>query len=138
MTYRLAQTISPRASSSYPDETRGAGVDVIDKEDANTAMEMDNHTGLRECLPIEEAEEVISVRTLPSPTPPSRQEMLEHNLTHWPFRSWCKHCVAGKAKANTHSPNAGLAESEVAVISVDYMFMCDKYTDKTVTIICVT
>ena len=129
MTYRLVKPISPRASSSYPDETRGAGGDVIDKEDANTAMEMDNHTGLRECLPIEAGEEVISVRTLPSPTPPSRQEMLEHNLTHWPFRSWCKHCVAGKAKANKHSPTGGLAESEVPVVSFDYMFMGDKNID---------
>ena len=55
MTYRLVQPISPRASFSYPDETRGTGGDVVDIEDANTAMEMDNHKGLKECFPVEQS-----------------------------------------------------------------------------------
>ena len=126
MTYRLEIPISPKDSSSCPDETRDHGGDVVDIVKANTAMEMSDQSNLRECLPVEEGEQAIRLRTLPSPTPPSRQEMLEHNLTHWPFRSWCKHCVAGKAKANRHSPSGGLAESEVPVVSFDYMFMGDK------------
>ena len=126
MTYRLEIPISPKDSSSCPDETRDHGGDVVDIVKANTAMEMNDQSNLRECLPVEEGEEAVRLRTLPSPTPPSRQEMLEHNLTHWPFRSWCKHCVAGKAKANRHSPSGGLAESEVPVVSFDYMFMGDK------------
>ena len=83
------------------------------------------------CLPVEEGEEATDIKLLPSPSPPSRQEMLEHNLTHWPFRSWCKHCVAGKAKASKHSPSGATAASEVPVISLDYAFMGDKDNEDT-------
>ena len=61
-----------------------------------------------------------------SPSPPSRQEMLEHNISHMPFRSWCPHCVAGKAKANKHIHSGGLEASETPVVSMDYMFMGDR------------
>ena len=30
---------------------------------------------------------------------PSRQEVEEHMKTHIPYRSWCPHCVRGKARA---------------------------------------
>ena len=29
------------------------------------------------------------------PGRPTRQEWEEHQLLHWPYRSWCKHCVRG-------------------------------------------
>ena len=31
---------------------------------------------------------------------PTQKEIDEHTLTHIPFRSWCAHCVRGKAKNN--------------------------------------
>ena len=33
---------------------------------------------------------------------PSDREVREHNLTHLPFRAWCKHCVFGRAKNDPH------------------------------------
>ena len=36
------------------------------------------------------------------PTTVSRQEFDEHQLTHLPFRSWCDHCVRGKASDDAH------------------------------------
>ena len=57
--------------------------------------------------------------------PPSRQEMLEHNITHGPFGNWCRHCVAGRAKANKYSPSGGKSASEVPVVSLDYALMGD-------------
>ena len=36
-------------------------------------------------------------KTLPTPYTPSKQERIEHELTHVPYRSWCPHCVRGKA-----------------------------------------
>ena len=82
-----------------------------------------------EMMPLEESEEAAKVRLLPSPTPPSRQEMLEHNISHMPFRSWCPHCVAGKAKANKHVHTGGLEASETPVVSMDYMFMGDRSSE---------
>ena len=80
----------------------------------------------KHCMPVEDAEEAVRVKVIPSPSAPSRQELLEHNITHMPFRSWCPHCVAGKAKANKHVHSGGLEGSETPVVSMDYMFMGDK------------
>ena len=79
--------------------------------------------------PVEESDEAVTAKVLPSPSPPSRQEMLEHNITHMPFRNWCPHCLAGKAKSTKHMQGAGLGVSETPIISMDYMFMGDKNTD---------
>jgi len=76
--------------------------------------------------PVEESDEAVTAKVLPSPSPPSRQEMLEHNITHMPFRNWCPHCLAGKAKSTKHMQGAGLGVSETPIISMDYMFMGDK------------
>ena len=62
--------------------------------------------------PVEESDEAVTAKVLPSPSPPSRQEMLEHNITHMPFRNWCPHCLAGKAKSTKHMQGAGLGVSE--------------------------
>ena len=33
---------------------------------------------------------------------PSKEEVELHNLIHLPYRSWCPHCVRGKAKRRHH------------------------------------
>ena len=65
------------------------------------------------------------------PNVPSRQEVLEHWITHLPFRSWCSHCVAGKCKNKPHMV-AGKTdeESDVPIIAFDYAFMTDKEMEK--------
>ena len=56
-----------------------------------------------------------------APGEPTELEVLEHNLTHLPFRSWCKICVQSKSKQNprrtlkTHQP----------VLQMDYSFIGD-------------
>ena len=53
---------------------------------------------------------------------PSPEEVKEHELTHLPFRIWCKHCIFGKAKSDFHM-NQGESKHEVPKVSWDYMFM---------------
>ena len=53
------------------------------------------------------------------PRAPSRQERLEHCITHCAYRSWCKRCVAGKAKAMAHRASKR-SEDEVPVVACDY------------------
>ena len=68
--------------------------------------------------------ESVRPRVLRSPSTPSRQEVLEHNITHCPFRSWCKDCVCGKSKASHHISTATVdEEDEVPLIAFDYAFM---------------
>ena len=55
---------------------------------------------------------------------PGQEEVDDHNVNHIPFRSWCTHCVKGKANNQGHSSSAsGSNESEVPVVSIDYAFV---------------
>ena len=72
-------------------------------------------------------EEGAPVRPLKSTSTPSRRELLEHSLTHYPFGSWCPHCVKGKSKANRHSSTGGVEESEVPVV---YLIMHSCLTEQ--------
>ena len=73
-----------------------------------------------------EEQEGLPAKVMDSPTAPSRQEVLEHNCTHIPFRSWCAHCVRGKAKANKHSITGGSEASDIPIVSFDYAFLSDR------------
>ena len=58
---------------------------------------------------------------------PSKREVEEHMLTHIPYRSWCPHCVRGKARAKYHKGVKN--ENRIPVVSVDYMYMESKETE---------
>ena len=45
-------------------------------------------------------------------------------MTHIPYRTWCPHCVRGKARANYHKKSRD--EKHIPTISMDYMFMESK------------
>ena len=79
-----------------------------------------------ELIEEDETQEEAPVKPLKSPMVPSRQEVLEHDVTHYPFRSWCAHCVRGKFKSSKHSATGGGEESEVPVVGFDYAFLSDR------------
>ena len=49
-----------------------------------------------------ESEEARDVSAPPIPITPSKDEVDRHRLTHRPFRSWCPHCVKGRAQEGQH------------------------------------
>ena len=53
---------------------------------------------------------------------PTKKEVEEHMLTHIPYRSWCPHCVRGKARASYHKQK-DKGERHVPTVSMDYMYM---------------
>ncbi len=53
---------------------------------------------------------------------PNSKEVEEHNLDHAVFRSWCPHCVKGRAEAYGHRKREK-EQGEVPTIGVDYMHM---------------
>ena len=80
--------------------------------------------------PQEDEDQFICQRTntrrwKPSPATSSRQEIAEHRIDHWPFRSWCADCVAGKATADHHRVTSGKDddESRVPILAFEYAFM---------------
>ena len=71
----------------------------------------------------EEASKSVGLRVENKPTP---EEVANHELTHLPFRSWCKHCVFGRAKADFHK-RVEREKNEVPKISWEYMYMRENH-----------
>ena len=57
---------------------------------------------------------------------PTAKEVEEHERTHIPFRSWCKHCIMGRAMNSPHFQIKDRAENELTTVSLDYGYMKKK------------
>ena len=69
-------------------------------------------------------EEAVVLRTLPSPEQPTREEVERHNISHLPPRSWCKHCIKGRAVSMPHFKQDRTADARsLPCISMDYFFL---------------
>ena len=69
------------------------------------------------------SEEARKVKSPAVPILPSRQEVLDHRLTHFPFRSWCPHCVRGKGRDDAHRASPNKSEEGIPQIVLDYFFV---------------
>ena len=67
-------------------------------------------------------EEARKAKVQTSQTLPSVKEVQEHMITHLPFRSWCPHCVRGKAKGMPHRKQDNEKEHDLPTVSIDYMY----------------
>ena len=56
------------------------------------------------------------------PTEPSEEDMKAHELTHLPFRSWCRHCVMGRAR-DADCREVKVGERMTPEVHADFMFM---------------
>ena len=60
----------------------------------------------------------------PSPIRPGAEVVRQHNLTHCPYQSWCKVCVASNGKSDHYHREAPQPmEGDVARIQMDFMFV---------------
>ena len=84
-----------------------------------------------EIMNMNDSDESVKPEMISTPSPPSRQEVLEHNITHLPLRCWCRHCVMEKAKADGHITTGSMAASEVPVVSFDDAFPGDRESPMT-------
>ena len=67
---------------------------------------------------------LIRPHSLQAPFTPSRQEVLEHELTHLPYRSWCECCRRGKSVSHGHySRPETEEENRVPLAALDYAFL---------------
>ena len=63
------------------------------------------------------------------PALPSEAAVEQHELTHLPFRSWCRHCVRANSKEGPH-PEAD--PGGVSQFATDSMFMGEDGTPITI------
>ena len=77
-------------NSVRPMEIGGAGCEVNGGE------------GMKDCVDCDSDEEQESGKRatvkMNDPSMPSKAEREEHEKTHLPYRSWCRHCVLGRGK----------------------------------------
>ena len=66
------------------------------------------------------------VKKMQDPLLPSEKEVQEHQVTHLPFRSWCPHCVKGRAK-EMHHRRQPHTERGVDEFHLDYCFPGDEF-----------
>ena len=80
------------------------------------------------CSPCEGEEEQAEVpANLPTEYQPTHSEYLDHCVTHYPFRAWCKHCLEGRGREFGHEAHRGDKDGRATpVISFDYAFVSDR------------
>ena len=110
--------------SAVKNETH-SGIVRPKNHDTNSEMEEQGSGEIEEEEEEEEErwdEEARKVKTTVDQTLPSEKEVQEHMITHLPFRSWCPHCVRGKAKGMPHRKQENEKEHTVPTVSIDYMY----------------
>ena len=65
-------------------------------------------------------EDVRRPKPVARPYTPTRTEVYEHEVTHLPYRNWCKHCVRGRGVSSPHQKpdkreNIGITISTTAL-----------------------
>lgn len=78
------------------------------------------------CAPCDDEEQAEMPLCLPAVYQPTRSEYLDHCVTHYPFRAWCKHCLEGRGREFGHDNHRGVKdERSTPVVSFDYAFISD-------------
>ena len=79
-----------------------------------------------ERIAVEQQEPAEMPLVLPNVYQPTRSEYLDHCVTHYPFRAWCKHCLEGRGREFGHEQSRGTKdERSTPVVSFDYCFIGD-------------
>ena len=103
-------------SSGPVEALAGESRDAIDLDD-----EVDGDLGTVTRVP----------RGLPEPHEPTPLERARHNLTHWPYKSWCEHCVRSRRPNSQHRYSPSSSERTLPVFVSDYCFLRDSRDEDT-------
>ena len=81
-----------------------------------------------------EEEQARLVKRPHDPGKPTRKELEEHLPLHWPFRSWCRHCVEGREDASPHKSRSEedkeLSQGRIPTISLDHCFLGSEMSEE--------
>ena len=104
----------------------GMGEDEDGEEGVAYDEEGGAEDGEQEEQDMEGEEEARKARIPRRPSAPTKEDILQHEITHFPPRDWCQHCVAGHGISNQHRKSKEADEDRLGVtIGMDYCFMND-------------
>ena len=80
------------------------------------------------CLPCGEGEEGRDAKAARTPAKVSEEEKARRELTHTPFRSWCKFCVMGRGISESHRSKSEEQKQEdkelrAPRVCMDYLYL---------------
>ena len=67
----------------------------------------------------EEQQQGTNAQAVQAPKQPTPQEILEHNVTHLPYRSWCPICAQARGRQNNHPKQ----HSKLPIIQLDFGYI---------------
>ena len=67
----------------------------------------------------EEQQQGTKAKAVQAPKQPTPQEILEHDVTHLPYRSWCPTCVQARGRQNNHPKQ----HSKLPIIQLDFGYI---------------
>jgi hypothetical protein len=67
--------------------------------------------------------EEVQVEAAKTPDTPTAEEIDRHNISHLPYRGWCRHCVLGRGKNTAHSQLEAEKQHVFPTIMHDYGFL---------------
>ena len=85
---------------------------VFDEQDPGDKMEEDGG-----------CQEARKVKKMMDPKLPTQDEIEEHNLTHLPFRNWCRHCIKGRGREMPHMTIKDVDEKKQHEFHMDFCFL---------------
>jgi hypothetical protein len=65
---------------------------------------------------------IRKIAKLGEPREPTAEERKEHEMTHLPYRNWCRHCVRGRGKEAAHCRQDAV-EGALHELHFDFAFM---------------
>ena len=77
-------------------------VEQVEQTAGNLVIEEKRQEAPSSDLVMQDNEEAPVPKARNPPPGPTVEELDKHELTHVVFRSWCRHCVSGRAKENPH------------------------------------
>ena len=87
--------------------------------------ESDDPQNGEEVEALAEEEQAEDIAKLPTPNQPTLSGYLDHCVTHYPYRSWCPHCVEGRGREFGHECHKA-GPGAVPIVSFDYAFIGDQ------------
>jgi len=98
----------PGSADAEANEDGEVNVDEeIDEDDFRCQLDGDVETSLRKGRPL---------------FMPTEAQIEDHRLTHVPYRSWCRHCVLGRALGEKRGATTGRPHS-IPRVGLDYFFI---------------
>ena len=72
---------------------------------------------------------------LPEPVVPTKAEIEAHNVTHLPYRSWCRWCVMARRRASPHTRSKASSRRSIPLLVADYCYMRDCHDTELATVL---